>query len=313
MITFSPYTDQDLPSVLRIWNASLRLDAMTADMFTSRLLLDANFDPATFILAREGANVIGFVLGFHAKQMPLGDADPDGTRSWIVGLGVDEKSDLKLVGEGLLKAIEGVFVSLKKKETYVSSYPPAYITPGIDKKAYASTLDLFRRQGYAETKEALSMDAPIVLFEVPTTTVQKESALAGEGIAFRTYRDADLMRFLDFLERHMPSDWVRVERRNLQSIPTGQFSRDQITVVTKGEEIIGYCQFEGSHFGPFGVSAAYQGRGIGTVLLARTLERMRHMGYHNAWVMWTDEAAAKVYGKFGFTVTRRFAILRREL
>ncbi len=111
----------------------------------------------------------------------------------------------------------------------------------------------------------------------------------------------------------MPTDWVRVERANLKKLGTGGFTPEQITIVTHGERIVGYCQFEGSHFGPFGVSDDYQGRGIGTVLLARTLDRMRTLGYHDAWVMWTDDAAAKVYSKFGFKETRRFAILKKEL
>jgi GNAT superfamily N-acetyltransferase len=111
----------------------------------------------------------------------------------------------------------------------------------------------------------------------------------------------------------MPTDWVRVERRNLRKMTEGGFSPEQITVATKDGEIIGYCQFEGSHFGPFGVSDAFQGRGIGTVLLARTLERMKCAGYHDAWVMWTDDIAAKVYGKFGFHETRRFALLKKKL
>ncbi|MFA6542555.1 MAG: GNAT family N-acetyltransferase, partial [Bacteroidota bacterium] len=106
---------------------------------------------------------------------------------------------------------------------------------------------------------------------------------------------------------------VRVERRNLRKLSEGTFKETQITVVVHNNEIIGYCQFEESHFGPFGVSDAFQGRGIGTVLLARTLDRMRTEGFHDAWVMWTDDVAAKVYGKFGFQETRRFSILRKEL
>ena len=34
----------------------------------------------------------------------------------------------------------------------------------------------------------------------------------------------------------------------------------------QNEKVVGYCQFEGSHFGPFGVAKDFQGRGIGTVL-----------------------------------------------
>jgi GNAT superfamily N-acetyltransferase len=118
---------------------------------------------------------------------------------------------------------------------------------------------------------------------------------------------------MDFLERTMPSDWVRVERRNLRKIVEGGFHPEQVMVVTKGDDIIGYCQFEGSHFGPFGVRDDFQGKGIGTVLLARTLERMRQEGHHDAWVMWTDDTAAKVYSKFGFKETRRFALLKKNL
>jgi GNAT superfamily N-acetyltransferase len=156
------------------------------------------------------------------------------------------------------------------------------------------------------------MDAPIALFTIPDKTIELQSGLHQDGFDIRPYRRTDLVQFMEFLEKTMPSDWVRVERRNLRKIVEGGFRPDQVTVVTKDGGIIGYCQFEGSHFGPFGVSDSYQGRGIGTVLLARTLERMRQQGYHDAWVMWTDDVAAKVYGKFGFTETRRFALLKKK-
>ncbi|MCX6143396.1 MAG: GNAT family N-acetyltransferase [Ignavibacteriales bacterium] len=155
------------------------------------------------------------------------------------------------------------------------------------------------------------MDSSIVLFTVPEKTVEMEKKLKEDGIEIRFYHRNDLVRFMEFLEQTMPSDWVRVERRNLRKIVEGGFHPEQVVLVTKGDDIIGYCQFDGSHFGPFGVSDAYQGRGIGTVLLARTLERMRQEGYHDAWVMWTDDLAAKVYGKFGFKETRRFAMLKK--
>ncbi|HEX9006104.1 MAG TPA: GNAT family N-acetyltransferase, partial [Bacteroidota bacterium] len=178
---------------------------------------------------------------------------------------------------------------------------------------YPRLLDFLTCNGYTEVKQALSMDAPIVLFQLPAKTREVEQALLRAGIVVRQYRPSDLLAFLRFLESSMPTDWVRVERANLKKLWTGGFSPEQITVVTAGEQIIGYCQFEGSHFGPFGVSEAFQGRGIGTVLLGRTLERMRTLGFHNAWVMWTDDVAAKVYAKFGFTQSRRFSILRKSL
>jgi mycothiol synthase len=312
-ISLTPYTDDAREELLTLWASALPLDAITADTLETRVLLDENFDPQTFLLARDGKTLKGFLLGTYAKRMHLGDADPEGDRCWITALGVHPAADLTVVGAALLDESERRFKALGKKECRVSSYPPGYFTPGIDMQAYEGLLKLFQSKGYQIFHEALSMDSSIVLFTVPEKTVEVQKKLEFEGIVVRPYQRRDLVRFMDFLERTMPSDWVRVERRNLRKIVEGGFHAEQIMVVTHGEQIIGYCQFEGSHFGPFGVSDQYQGRGIGTVLLARTLERMRTEGYHNAWVMWTDDIAAKVYGKFGFKQTRRFALLKKTL
>ena len=312
-LSISPYTDAARDELLDLWAAALPLDAITVDTLESRVLLDENFDPQTFLLARSDGDLVGFVLGVHAKRIQLGDADPDGDRCWITALGVHPASQLDTVGPRLMQEVEARFKALGKRECRISSYPPGYFTPGIDARAYGPLLKLLRSHGYVDFHEALSMDAPIVHFTLPERTVDIQNMLRSEGIEIRQYRRTDLVGFMEFLEKTMPSDWVRVERRNLRKISEGGFRAEQIMVVTHNESIIGYCQFEGSHFGPFGVSEAYQGRGIGTVLLGRTLERMRHEGHHDAWVMWTDDVAAKVYGKFGFKETRRFALLKKTL
>ena len=312
-LSITPYSDTAREELLALWSNALPLDSITLDTLETRVLLDENFDPETFLLARSNGQLVGFVLGIHAKRMPLGDADPDGDRCWITALGVHPMSDMQQVGNFLLTEVERRFKALGKRECRVAGYPPGYFTPGIDMRAYKPTVELFQANGYVVFHEALSMDSSIVLFTVPEKTVEMETKLKEDGIEIRFYRRDDLVRFMEFLEQSMPSDWVRVERRNLRKIVEGGFHPEQVVLVTKGNDIIGYCQFEGSHFGPFGVSDAYQGRGIGTVLLARTLERMRQEGYHDAWVMWTDDLAAKVYGKFGFKETRRFAMLKKAL
>ena len=312
-VSIAPYSDTAREELLKLWAAALPLDAITVDRLEARVLLDENFDPETFLLARSNGALVGFVLGIHAKRMHLGDADPEGDRCWITALGVHPESNMKELGGLLLSGVEKRFKKLGKKECRVSGYPPGYFTPGIDTHAYKQHLELFTSHGYEVFHEALSMDASIVLFTIPEKTIGIEKTLRANGIDIRSYHRSDLVRFMNFLEQTMPSDWVRVERRNLRKIAEGGFHPEQVMVVTKGDDIIGYCQFEGSHFGPFGVSDAYQGKGIGTVLLGRTLERMRQEGYHDAWVMWTDDVAANVYGKFGFKETRRFALLKKNL
>jgi mycothiol synthase len=312
-LTLSRFTDRDRTALLDLWAQALPLDAITESTLETRVLLDENFDPELFLLARDGQWLMGFVLGHVALRIPLAEHDPEGTRSWITAIGIDPGAEWDEAGSCLLAGVEERFRARGKRDCFVASYPPGYFTPGIDRKNYPTLLRFLERNGYQEVKQAISMDASVVLFQVPPEILDLEHKLAEQGILIRVYRPDDLLRFLDFLQRTMQTDWVRVERTNLKKIATGGFSPEQITLVVCGDEIIGYCQFEGSHFGPFGVSEAHQGKGIGTVLLARTLERMRMQGYHNAWVMWTDDLAARVYAKFGFTETRRFSILRKPL
>ena len=312
-LTISSYHDGRRAEILALWAKALPFDTPTERVFESRLLLDENFDAESFLLADENGHLTGFVVGYTGNRMPLGDADPKGTNAWITVIAIDPDVSLATVGDALLDALEKRFAGLGKAECSIANYPPAYMTPGIDIRASAPLVRYLESRGYSPFHEALSMDASIVLFTPDKAVSAKEAALRAGGIDIRTYHSSDLVKFLNFLERSMPSDWVRVERRNLRKMAEGTFSPEQITIVAKGDEIIGYCQYEGSHFGPFGVSEAYQGHGIGTVLLSRTLERMKCAGYHDAWVMWTDDRAAKVYGKFGFRETRRFVLLRKTL
>ena len=312
-VVFSGYKDSDRKELLKLWERALPLDAVTVDTLETRVLLDENFDPSTFLIARSDGRMVGFVVGTYARRAAMGDHDPRGDRSWITAFGIDPEADLELVGAPLLEELLSRFRRFGKKECWISTYPTGYFTPGLDIRAYDHLIEFFLTHGFKKHREALSMDAPIALFEVPARVKETEEHLRGEGIEIRPYRRDDLLVFLDFLEQTMPLDWVRVERTNLKKIATAGFRPDQITLVLDNGMVVGYCQFEGSHFGPFGVAEKYQGRGIGTVLLARTLERMRQQGHHDAWVLWTDDTAAKVYSKFGFAETRRFAILMKDL
>ncbi len=218
-LTLSPFTDRDRAELLELWARALPLDAITESTLENRVLLDENFDPELFLLAREGQRLMGFVLGHVALRMPLAEHDPDGTRSWITAFGVDPSAKWEDVGACLLYGIEERFRARGKRECYIASYPPGYFTPGIDRNNYPELLRFLENSGYQETKQAISMDAPIVLFQVPPKTMELERKLAAEGITIRVYRPEDLLRFLDFLQRTMQTDWVRVERTNLKRSP----------------------------------------------------------------------------------------------
>ncbi len=316
-VSITPASNRDIQDVISLWNRVLPLDAITLDTLEVRVLLDENFDHSTFLLATDGDHLVGFVVGTYPSRVPLGDHDPHGDRCWITAFGIDPGYRRKGVARKLLSAIFEKFRTLHKKECYIATYAPGYFVPGIDVNEYPAAISFLKQQGFEETYRPLSMDAPLALFKVTPEAEEKERRLRENGVMIRQYSRGDLMSFMKFMEANMPADWVRVSRTNLRDLTRGYFLPDQIFVAVSGEgensEVIGYCQFEGAHFGPFGVADRYQGRGIGTVLLGRTLERMLAKGHHIAFVLWTDDVAAKVYSKFGFKETRRFAVMKKSL
>ena len=318
-ISIAPLSNSDVDPVIKLWNSVNPLDAVTIDVLESRVLLDENFDPETFLVARDRERVIGFMVGAYARRVPLGEHDPKGDRCWITAFGVDESSRKSGVAGGLLSHLLGKFKAMGKNECFVATYAPGYFVPGIDVNEYPAGVSFLRKQGFQETYRPLSMDAPLALFKVSREIAEKEKGLRASGVEVVTYSRGYLIPFMRFLETNMPADWVRVARANLRDLTRGFFQPDQIFLAVAGRtatdpgEVIGYCQFEGAHFGPFGVAEKYQGKGIGTVLLGRTLEHMRAKGLHNAFVLWTDDIAAKVYSKFGFKETRRFVVFRKQI
>ena len=78
--------------------------------------------------------------------------------------------------------------------------------------------------------------------------------------------------------------------------------------------VIGFSHYDNERFGPIGVAASQRGRGLGQVLMYRTLAAQRDAGFRAAWFLWSDDkTAAKLYNGAGFREVRRFALLRKEL
>jgi mycothiol synthase len=310
-IRIFPFCGSDIDEIVELWNNELPKDSINKNLFISKVLLDEHFDRNNILIAKAGEKIVGFIIGATVKEAIYKDVDPDNIRCWITAMAVSGEFRKNGIGKTLLTQLLEHFRESGKRECYIATYPYGYFVPGLDVKVYAEAIRFFERFGFIEANKPLSMDANIVLMDLGIEFKNKIDKLKNEGINIISYEQKYILSYLDFM-RSMTSDWYRVARHNLLDMSRNLFNPDQITIAVHEGEVIGYCQFEGSHFGPFGVSDKYQGRGIGTILLGRTLEKMRMYGYHDAWVLWTDDIAAKVYGKFGFKETRRFSVLKND-
>jgi mycothiol synthase len=319
MVALRPYRCSDEGDLLALWNAALPQDPLDAPTFRRKVLLDPNFRPDWLLVADAESCLAGFCLCLIDRTPP---ADGPDTAGWITAFGVAPQLRRQGLGSALLDRALELFRSAGRSQVAIAPYVPNYFVPGVDERHYAEGVAFLQRRGFEVVSRPLSMDASIVLLD-HAPFAPREERLRGRGIEVRSLQAHEMPLLLAFLREHAPPDWLRDARELLTDTTRGLATEEQFTVAvravpvghpTREAEIVGYCQFRGEHFGPFGVREDERGRGIGTVLLARCLQTMRAHGLHNAWVLWTsDETAARVYSRFGFRETRRFAVLRRTL
>ncbi len=310
--TIRGYRGEDEERLVAAWNEALPYDPVDAQVLRRKVLLDPNFDPDGLLVAEVDSEPAGLCLCLM-RRVPLAEVGLEPDRGWITAFGVRPERRGRGLGSALLSAALDLFRSAHRTQVAVAPYVPNYFVPGVDVVRYAAGLEFLRRRGFEQVAEALSLDANLVLLDLAPWRA-RAAALAEGGVEVRPLRPGELPALMSFLAAHMPADWVRHAREVFTDAARGLADWRQLTVALRGGEVVGYCQFEGEHFGPFGVRDDLQGQGIGSVLLARCLQTMREAGHHNAWVLWTsDRAAQGIYARFGFRETRRFAVLRKLL
>jgi mycothiol synthase len=308
----SAFHSADIEELVGVWNRNLPVDPISAGRLETRVLLDPNFREEFCLVARAGERIIGFVLGICGEGVHY-PARLAGETAWILSMAVEAEHRGQGVGSALLAALEGRFQKAGRRDVWMASYPTAYIVPGVDERAYPQGMAFLRGLGYQVAYRALAMDTSLWPPRFPEEAGVKERQLAAEGVTFHPYHSRWLSPFREFLRSQVPWDWERLALRNLRAISEGGFPAAMFVLAVFEGKVVGYCQYEGEHFGPFGVAQGWQGRGIGTVLLARALRSMIQRGLHGAWVLWTGEEAARLYARFGFGESRRFAVLHKQI
>jgi len=172
---------------------------------------------------------------------------------------------------------------------------------------------MLERHGFVEGSRPLSMRAELTGFRIPEPVAQTAARLSSEGVDVRPAEPADILPVLDFVRQHFSWDWYREAADVLSELFAGDPRQVNLLVATQSGQVVGYAQHRAERFGPFGVNPALRSRGIGRVLLARTLVEMLKRGYHAAWFLWTSDNAARLYAQCGFHEVRRFAVMKRSL
>lgn len=119
-------------------------------------------------------------------------------------------------------------------------------------------------------------DMLVRLIDLPDCTEKESLLLKKEEIIFRRAISP---------EKHLVAEWV-MEKFGAywKSEVEVAFNRQPVSVwlAQRGSEILGFACYEATarnFFGPTGTSESERGKGIGKVLLIKSLESLREMGY----------------------------------
>lgn len=312
-VTIRPIQPRDFDAVVTLWNRALPRDTTTAGRFLQWLVVNPDFNPATAegaMVAEESGRVIGFARAI-VRTWPNDTLGVEEDNGWIPVMFVAPERQRQGVGTKLLDACLALFRERSRRRVWLcgnTGSAPGYLFPGVDRDAYAGAFSFFQRRGFAVDHEPVAMSGSTLDYDFDRHRAEAWTPESSTGVEVRSLTPEMVMPFLAFLREAFPGDWNAVARAKLR---TGRF--DEVLLATLDGAVVGYCQWEGEHFGPFGVREDVRGKKLGAKLFCEAVRRIKAADGRTVWFNWADEGPARFYERHGLKVTRRFAIMRREL
>lgn len=311
--TYRPHRPGDAAALAALTAVAMPQDAVDTAWLTENVLLDVNFQPEGLIVAEHDGAPIGFVYAVTTT----GAAPVSGEQGGWLTIGcVHPAHRRRGVGNELLLRASEYLAARGATWVNVSAYAPAYFVPGLDPVAYPEAAKLLETRGFTRLYTAAAMSMELSTYRTPGEVLTLAEQREAEGYQLGPAGPDDLPEVLEFAGGQFAPDWAQAIREAV--LRHGHL--DRLRIVRGPQGIAGfaiYGAYRGlrERFGPFGVDESLRGTGLGKILLHHTLTAMRAEGAQSAWFLWTGEEspAGHLYRRTGFTVTRRFDVLRREL
>lgn len=310
-MTIRPFTGMDLKEVLAVWNRALKKDPMTEGRFVRWALADPDYwpgDDSGFFVALQDDRLVGFLRAI-IRRMPNDRAGLEPELGWIPVVAVDPPCRRHGIGFALLESALAWFRKHGRRRIWVcgnSGSAPGYVFPGVDKDDYPGGLALFAKAGFRVHRGSVAMSREVVNFDIDE--YRRQAWETGKDVRISTLHPEQVPDFFTLLSEAFPGDWNTAARAKIRA---GLLH--EVLVATADGRIVGYCQWEGEHFGPFGVRAEYRNRRIGAKLFVEAVQKIREADGRTVWFNWAEDDAARFYGRFGLTATRRYCIFVKEL
>ena len=309
--TIRAYEAGDRERLVELLSKTLAHDAMDDALFGERVLDDPDFDPELNLVGTVGGTVAGFIAGAPANERLQ---CPAGVKLFAVATDHRRRG----LATRLLDELETRLQARGAARCVAIGAGNNRLAQGLDVR-YTAALCLLLGCGYEPT--GVTQDMEVDLGRVGLDTASAEAAALEGGVGFRRATAADEDWLRDGVEREL-------EYPNAGGAPLGRrwaylalqgLRREPAAVHVAHDVGSGaFLGFAANHaarrgaLGPMGVSKRARGRGVGEVLLKRSLRDLRDAGYERGEIY--SVGPIPFYAKtVDARITRVFYLLSKPL
>ncbi len=332
MMTVRPFTPDDTPAVVRLWNGcaargELLYRPQTEKSFAETFLRNEHYEPGfQFVAETEDGALAGFVSGCRKRVFLPGQTEQN-TPGYLTALFVDAPCRRQGIGGALTDALESAFRAVGKAEASVSSNNPVNLAwivpgtpghehnnaPGADEEGMGYPFLLAR--GYIARVHEEAMYLNLADYVKSPIVEEKRHALAQRGIIAGLYDPKRGCEFDTMCDRVGSEYWRKVLADELSAARPRP-----ILAATDGARIVGFtgpADKEPSGRGWFtGICTdpEYEKLGIATVLFNDLMGEFIKLGAeYSTLFTGMENHAQRLYLRTGFRPARHFAILTKKL
>jgi len=252
------------------------------DVFYKNLTInDPNYDPENVFFILDKDKPVGFIFGVERTKAPKKIVEKHRDIMWVKAFGCYKKYLANL--KELLELFEKYVSNRDKKVIRISDYASWYLTPGVD-NLYDEYNALLVELGYKRVGVVVNYEVDLSRYFIPRYVYRLEEINRRNGVDFTEVKDFD-ETLLNWIEENFSVLWRTEAEIALKNSYGG------VLIARRGEDILGFSAYgvlKRNWFGPIGVKKDIRGKGIGTVLLFKTMSRLRCNGQRIVIIPWTS-------------------------
>ena len=278
------FSEELLKPVAKLCRQNMELDIMPDFLLREKTFGDPDYDREhTLVSLDENQIPVGFIQGVIRKRN-------DEKIGYIKLLCVDSNQRRQGIASALFNEIERKFIQTKVNRIRVYESYPNYFMPGVD-PFYTEAVCFFERKGFKKFKDTANLKVDLLVNNF--NTEKEEAELLKENIIFRRAAIDEKEKILKWADEKFPIWHFEVEE---------SFKNNPVTlfITEAAGEVKAFCAHEVNNkgtgwFGPMGTDDSLRGKGIGGVLLKKSLGDLKEMGFVNATIPWVGPIPFYMY------------------